>query len=97
VRSFFTAQIEAARQVQQADFDRWHAAGRERVRAGADLASLRKQIDRLNDELLDALGEAGPFPVQPRAREAVERRAAELLDGEGIDATVRALAIAPLL
>jgi hypothetical protein len=51
----------------------------------------------LNNEPLDALADAGPFPAQPLAQEEVERRAAELLDGDGIDAAVRAAAIHPHL
>jgi chorismate mutase len=96
VRSFFTAQIEAAKLIQQTEFDRWKAEKRERVRSDIDLPTLRRRIDRLNAELLVALAEAAPSLSQPRIQKSLARRAEEVLSGAGIDQAVRQAAVAPL-
>src|SRR6516225_465674 len=57
VRSFFAAQMEAARLVQQADFDRWKAKQQKPFADTTSLAVLRQLIDHLNRELIDALAE----------------------------------------
>jgi chorismate mutase-like protein len=92
VRSFFAAQMEAARLVQQADFDRWAAKKQEPFAGTTSLAVLRLQIDNLNRELIDALVEVRPgLTVQ----QALPQRAEEILTGNGM-AGVRETAIAPL-
>jgi chorismate mutase len=96
VRSFFTAQMEAGKLVQQADFDRWRTDRPDPEKAGPDLATLRARIDRLDIQLLDALAEVGPLPLPTDRREALEQRAAVILDGAGIDEGVRARALRPL-
>jgi len=96
VRSFFTAQMEAGKLLQQADFDRWRADGRDRGEAGPDLAALRARIDQLDVELLDALAAVGPLPLPEDRREVLKQRAAAVLDGAGIDEEVRARALQPL-
>ena len=60
----------------------------------ADLAELRIQIDKLNEELLDALKEYLQTPVD---HERLRCDAGKLLSGEGIDDHVRSFAIEPLL
>jgi chorismate mutase-like protein len=94
VRAFFTAQMEAARKVQQADFDRWKA-GAPKPPAGKSLAELRGRIDRLNRELIDALVELRPRLTAPPVQKALPSRAEEILSGDGL-AAVRETAIAPL-
>jgi chorismate mutase len=96
VRSFFTAQMEAGKLLQQADFDRWRAEGRDRGEAGPDLATLRSRIDQLDVELLGALAAAGPLPLPEGRREVLKQRAAAVLDGDGIGEEVRARALQPL-
>jgi chorismate mutase len=96
VRSFFTAEMEAGKLLQQADFDRWRADGRDRTEAGPDLAALRASIDQLDVELLDALAAVGPLPFPEDRREVLKQRAAAVLDGHGIDEDVRARALQPL-
>ncbi|MFO0845529.1 MAG: gamma subclass chorismate mutase AroQ [Gemmataceae bacterium] len=70
VRAFFADQIEAAKEVQHAAFDRWAGERRGRFDRVRDLADLRKEIDRINGELLAALAE-----VAPGDRAGVARRA----------------------
>jgi chorismate mutase len=93
VNSFFRAQIEAAKVVQENHLRRWSEEHR-KPDAPSDLNRLRQQIDRLNDELLAALTE---WRKLPRDRTSIEKRAKELILGEGIDDKARSVAIQPLL
>jgi chorismate mutase len=95
VRSFFAAQMEAARLVQQADFDRWKAKNQEPFTDTTSLAVLRQRLDHLNGELIDALAEVGPRLSGPTVQQALPQRAEEILTGNGL-ADVRETAIAPL-
>jgi chorismate mutase-like protein len=95
-RAFFVAQIEAAKRVQRADFERWEAADRREQVSGPaapDLVKvLRPRIDALNSEMLAALAEV---TRRPRDDRAIRGRADSILSG--IDAETRAVAIRPLL
>ena len=95
VRSFFAAQMEAARLVQQADFDRWKANQQEPFADTTSLAVLRQRIDQLNRELIDALAEVRPWLSGQTVKQALPQRADEILTGNGL-ADVRETAIAPL-
>ncbi len=95
VRSFFAAQMEAARLVQQADFDRWKANEQKPFADTTSLAVLRQRIDQLNSELIDALAELRPWLSGPTVQQALPQRAEEILTGTGV-AGVRETAIAPL-
>ncbi len=98
VRAFFTAQIEAAKLLQQADFRAWQVAGQGPFPQALDLTSvLRPRIDELSSALLAALAEARPLLGQDHMRESLREQAATTLTGEGIDHTIRAAAVAPLL
>jgi chorismate mutase len=94
VRSFFAAQLEAARLVQQADFNRWQANKQEPF-ADKSLAVLRQRIDHLNRELIDALAELRPWLSGQTLQQALPQRAEEILTGNDL-ASVRETAIAPL-
>jgi chorismate mutase len=94
VRSFFAAQMEAARLVQQADFHHWKAK-KEDPPTGKSLAVLRQRIDQLNRELIDALAEVSPWLSEPNVQQELPQRAEQLLRGDGL-AAVRHTAIAPL-
>jgi chorismate mutase len=96
VRRFFAAQMEAARLVQQSDFDTWKANGQKPFADTTSLTVLRQRIDDLNRSLTDALAEVGPWLSRPTVQQAVPQRAAEILTGDGL-ASVRGRAIAPLL
>jgi chorismate mutase len=95
-RSFFSAQIEAARLVQQADFERWKTAKQGPFAETTSLEVLRKRIDELNMELIDPLGKLGPPLGEPGVQEALSQRALMVLTGEG-QSGVREIAIGPLL
>jgi chorismate mutase-like protein len=95
VRSFFSAQMEAARLVQQADFDRWKANKQRPFADAKSLAVLRQRIDQLNSELINALAEVRPWLWGQTVQQALPQRAEEILTGNGL-AGVRETAIAPL-
>jgi chorismate mutase len=95
VRPFFEAQMAAARLIQQADFDRWKANDQGPFADTTSLAVLRQRIDGLNHELIDALAGVRPRLAGPAVRQALPRRAEEILTGDGL-ADVRETAIAPL-
>jgi chorismate mutase len=95
VRSFFAAQMAAARLVQQADFDRWSAKEQRPFADTTSLTVLRQRIDQLNRGLIDALVEVSPRLSGPTVQQALPRRAEEILTGNGL-AGVRETAIAPL-
>ena len=95
MRGFFAAQMEAARLVQQADFDRWKANKQKPFADTKGLAVLRQRIDQLNSELINALAEVRPWLWVQTVQQALPQRAEEILTGNGL-ASVRETAIAPL-
>ena len=95
VRSFFAAQMEAARLVQQADFDRWKAKNQKPSADTKNLAVLRQRIDQLNTELINALAEVRPWLWGQTVQPALPQRAEEILTGNGL-ASVRETAITPM-
>jgi chorismate mutase-like protein len=95
VRPFFTAQMEAARLVQQADFERWQANKQGPFADTTSLAVLRQRIDDLNRELIDALAELCPRLSGLTVQQALPQRAEEIVTVNGL-AGVRETAIAPL-
>jgi chorismate mutase len=97
-RDFFRAQIEAAKLLQQTDFDDWQASGHGRFTDVPDLGKeLRPRIDALGDELLGVLARVQAARAAPRWQQALEKRAAVMLTGPGITPAIRAAALAPLL
>jgi chorismate mutase len=98
VREFFVAQIEAARMIQQADFQKWQAAKQGSFDYVPDLKTeLRPRIDQLTPALLSALARARPYLQEEEGRRYLREQAETMLIGEGIDDTVRRRALAPLL
>jgi acetolactate decarboxylase len=95
VRFFFVAQMEAARRVQQADFERWNASNQKPFADTKGLAVLRQRIDQLNSELIDAPAELRPRLSGRSVQQALPQRAEEILTGYDL-AGVRETAIAPL-
>ena len=95
VRSFFAAQMEAARLVQQADFDRWKAKNQKAFADTTSLTVLRQRIDNLNRDLIDTLAEVRPWLSRLTVQQALPQRADKILIGNSL-AGVRETAIAPL-
>jgi chorismate mutase-like protein len=96
VRRFFAAQIEAARAVEQADFDRWKGGKPKPPGGTKSLAELRRRIDELNRSLLDVLAELYPALFGDAVQKALPQRAEKFLSGNDL-APVRKTAIASLL
>lgn len=92
VRRFFAAQIEAAKLIQQAEHNRWRAAGQKTFADVPSLDELRRRIDTLNAGLLDALESAGPALREVRGQAALVAEARVKLHPD----EVRELAVAPL-
>jgi chorismate mutase len=95
VRSFFAAQMEAARLVQQVEFDRWKTKKQRTFADTTSLAVLRRRIDELNRELIDALVELQHWLSEPTVQQELPQRAEEILTGSGLGG-VCGTAIAPL-
>jgi chorismate mutase len=96
-RAFFRAQIEAAKLLQQADFDDWQARGQGPFVSVPDLGKeLRPRIDALGDELLGVLARVQAARAAPGWPRALDERAGLLLSGDGIAQQIRAAALAPL-
>ena len=95
VRSFFAAQMEASRLVQQADFDRWKAKNQKAFADTTSLTVLRQRIDNLNRDLIDTLAEVRPWLSGLTVQQALPQRADKILIGNSL-AGVRETAIAPL-
>jgi chorismate mutase-like protein len=95
VRRFFAAQLEAARLIQQADFERWRANKQGPFADATSLAVLPQRIDQLNRELVDALADLGPRLSGQTVQQVLPQQAEEILTGDGLDG-VRETAIGPL-
>jgi len=95
VRSFFSAQIEAARLVQQGDFERWKVEKQGPDPETTSLTALRERIDELNLELIEALAKLSSQLGDPGMQHALPQHAETILTGDGL-AAARDTAIAPL-
>ena len=93
-RAFFAAQMEAAKIVQEHDFERWRAAKQPPFHDVPDLSTLRQQIDTRNGELLAALHDARPFLEQKDGEKLLEERAADRF--ADVPAAAREAALRPL-
>ncbi len=97
-RAFMAAQIEAGKLMQEADFKRWREQEQGQFADVRDLAiDLRPAIDRLSAEMLARLAQLAPLIDQDDARATMRDRADRILQGEGIDETVRAAALRSLV
>ena len=95
VRSFFSAQMEGARSIQQTDFDRWATDKPKPNPSTLTLTALRQQIDTLNGELIDALAVLSPRLTAPSVQHMLKVRATDILGSASI-APVREIVLAPL-
>jgi chorismate mutase-like protein len=60
-REFFTAQMNAAKLVQESDHERWRAEGRGPFTDAIELTLLRQRLDSLNGALLSAIVRVQPI------------------------------------
>ncbi len=95
VRTFFAAQIEAARSVEQTDFDHWNSIRQRPFAATTGLGELRRRIDDLNRGLLNVLAELDPVLSSDAIQKALLARAEAILTGDDLT-PVRQTAIGPL-
>jgi chorismate mutase-like protein len=95
VRTFFAAQIEAARSVERADFDHWKSIRQRPFATTTSLGELRQRIDDLNRGLLNVLAELYPALSSNAIQKALRARAEAMLTGDDL-APVRKTAIGPL-
>ncbi len=96
VKSFFTAQMAAARTLQEELFKRWGSPDRARpANSAVDLQSvLRPKIDQVSAELLIALAKVQPHLRGQAFQKRIHDRAANVLAGDAVSAAVRAKALA---
>jgi len=78
-RSFFTAQFEAARLIQEEDFRQWRAEKRAPFTVVPSLPSLRQRIDTLNRDLVAALVQARPFLDMAEGQQQLDLQAGTML------------------
>jgi NAD(P)-dependent dehydrogenase (short-subunit alcohol dehydrogenase family) len=94
MKYFFAAQMQAARFIQQAAFDRWKANQRGPCAGMTSLAVRRQRLYDLNREPIDALAELRPWLSGRNVQQALPQRAEVILTGNG-PAGVRETDIAP--
>ncbi len=96
VRDFFSAQIEAARRVQEHLFERWQKGGAP-TDPVSNLDDIRHRLDALSQQLLADLPAARQALAGENQRGQLILYARRVLIGEGIDEEVQDAALAPLL
>ncbi len=94
-RTFFTAQMEAARLVQEADFDRWRRQQQPPFAETSTLEALRQRIDAINQDLLAALAAARLLLRTGEGKEQLRKRASDQLAAFSVP--VRETALRPLV
>ncbi|NMF64740.1 gamma subclass chorismate mutase AroQ [Brasilonema octagenarum UFV-E1] len=98
VAVFFRGQIEAGKQIQQADFQTWQKLGVKNFTNVPDLnQTLRPSLDKLNVAFLPVLAELMPSLGCPAVRDFLQSRASIILRGNGISQEVQRTALAPML
>jgi chorismate mutase len=97
-RPFFRAQIEAAKQVQEEDFQAWKAVNQGPFADGPDLTTqLRPQIDASTQELVAALARAAPQLATDADRTVLGLRARSLSIERSLSLRAISTACQPLL
>ena len=96
--TFFAAQMDGAKRLQEDCFARWHAENRGPFPRVADLKrEIRPAIDRLNQELLDRLAAWHHHPAAKEIRPRdLERMSQQILIGPGITKAIRQQILQPL-
>ena len=97
VRRFFTAQFEAAKQVQATHFDRFKQDKTELKNVPDLQKDLRPKLEQVSQSLLSELAQLQPHLATPAVQQRLRDRAAAILTGEGISDAVRTKALEPLI
>jgi len=98
VSRFFQWQIFAGKLLQVNDFQTWQRKKIEFFDNVPDLnQTLRPSLDKLNPEILQALALLSPALSCSTLQQLIQSRAQIILQGDGIDDTVRRIVIAPLI
>lgn len=97
VRVFFSAQFDAAKQLQQSHFDRFKQDKIELKNALDLQKDLRPKLDQVSQDLLAELAKLRPHLADPVVQKRLRERAATVLSGEGINDAIRNRALEPLI
>jgi chorismate mutase-like protein len=98
VRSFFAAQMKAARLVQERYFQEWREQGLDHFNGVADLkTSLRPRINEASRSLLSALAAVEPLRKDAKFAEYLEQASRRVFRSASLDEEVRRTALAPLM
>lgn len=97
VRTFFAAQFDAAKQVQQLYFDRFQKEKAELKNVPDLQKDLRPKLDQVSHSLLTELGKLQPHLADPAVQQRLRDRATAVLTGDGITDAVRNRALEPLI
>lgn len=95
---FFQWQLFAGKLIQVNEFQTWQRQGIQSFEHVPDLnQTLRPSLDRLSPEILAALAPLSPVLSCSTVQQLIQSRAQMILRGNGINNTVRRMAIAPLI
>ena len=98
VSAFFQSQIDAGKLIQITDFQNWVQEGVQSFHNVPSLnLTIRPLLDQLSSEFLSVLAALTPVLDSPKVKELIQSRCQTILQGDGIDTTVRRVALAPLL
>ncbi len=97
ILTFFQAQIEAAKMIQEKYFKDWEDKKMNIFENVPNLKLiLRPQLDELSTNLLEALRDISPLIDQVKVQEIIQSRANHILKGHGIDDAICHKVIEPL-
>lgn len=97
-RTFFEAQIEAAKVIQQADFDVWQSENRPPFEEAPDLKTeLRPQISKLSEQLVAQLAALEDSLDDEEVQAAIRDLGSEVFRESGFDERMREICLKPLL
>ncbi|WP_414168393.1 chorismate mutase [Streptoverticillium reticulum] len=85
VQRVFKDQMEANKLVQYALHDRWRDNPEDAPTTAPDLSEIRDRINRINGELLTAIGEAAPVLSAPQCHAVRDRAADTVAEEEQLD------------
>lgn len=95
-RQFFQSQFDAGKLIQLKLHEQWRSAGQPRFADAPDLGrDVRPVLDRLNPQIIAALGVVYPALHRPATDEFIEAQGRKLVRGD-VDGAARDMALRPL-